>query len=148
MIVTLIRKNFPKPPTHSRWQILEEIEPHPSKRQAERSFHVQCSCGSGIEKTLAYRYVKGESLSCGCLVKEKAAQMGRDRVDSLRVGYKEWLLDHPKQPSKYAPKLPDIKILKKLKRQGLTCQQIADQYGASAAAVSKRLRSAAQQTKN
>ncbi|MCG9890922.1 MAG: hypothetical protein MH252_07590 [Thermosynechococcaceae cyanobacterium MS004] len=130
--------NLPTLPPHSRWEILEEIAPEIKKRQSERTFHVRCTCGSGIEKILAYRYVKGESLSCGCLVREKAAEMGRSRIDSLNIGYGEWLKTKPKKP--YGPKLPSTEELIKLRAEGLTCQQIADQYEASAAAVSKRLR--------
>jgi hypothetical protein len=134
--------NLPELPPHSRWEIIFEIDPHPSKRQTERSFLVRCSCDSAVEKELAYRYVKGESLSCGCLLREKASQMGRDRVGALKRGYQEWLTEHPPLASKYAPKLPDTKTLVKLRKTGFTCQQIADQYGATAAAVSKRLRAA------
>ena len=74
----------PEPPSHSRWQILEEVAPDPNKKQAKRRFRVRCSCGSDVRKTLAYRYViYGESLSCGCLVRERAAEVGRENRQKL-----------------------------------------------------------------
>jgi hypothetical protein len=133
-------KSLPIPPPHSRWEILEEISPDLPKRQFERSFRVRCTCGSGIERELAYRYVHGESLSCGCLVREKAAEMGRSRLDPLNVGYREWLIDNAKPKGKFGPKLPNLKTLVDLKAEGWTNKEIAKKYGATSAAVSKRLR--------
>lgn len=128
-------------PSHSRWEILEEIEPEPKKRKSERKFRVRCTCGSGIEKVLAWRYVKGESLSCGCLRRERAAELGRENIEPLRVGYKEYLqkVKRNRPPSKYAPKLPSTKKLRELRESGMTYKAIAEQYGASAQAVRKRL---------
>jgi hypothetical protein len=104
-------KSLPTPPAHSRWEILEKISPDLPKRQSERSFRVRCTCGSEIERVLAYRYVRGESLSCGCLVREGAAEIGRANLDIMNFGYREWLKTHPKKSSKFAPKLPSLEMV-------------------------------------
>lgn len=91
---------FPNPPSHSRWQVIDELEPG--------KFRVHCTCGSGVDKALARRYVAGESLSCGCLRRKKEREQGKRNLSLLRAGYKEWLQEHPPQPMKYAPKLPAL----------------------------------------
>jgi hypothetical protein len=133
-------KPLPRPPAHSRWEILKEIDPTLKKRQAERTFRVRCVCGSGIEKELAYRYVIGESLSCGCLVRETAAEIGRSRLSVLNAGYQEWLETNPKGQSRYGPKLPSLEKLIEMREQGMSCAAIGRIYDASGQSVSKRLK--------
>lgn len=106
-------------------------------------FLVRCTCGSGIEKELAWRYIRGDSLSCGCLRREIAAKQGRANLDPLNQGYQEWLEEarKDKPANKYAPKLPDTETLRRHRESGMTYQEIADLYGAHRASVGKRLRS-------
>lgn len=122
--------SLPIPPSNSRWTVLHETDPG--------FFRVRCSCPEQTEKVLARRYVRGESLSCGCLVREKAAEVGRSRLDPLNKGYEAY--KGSGRTGKFAPKLPDLETLQNLKSQGLTNKQIAEQYGASPEAVAKRLR--------
>jgi hypothetical protein len=127
-------------PDHSRWEILEEIDPVTHKLQAQRRFKVRCTCGSGIEKILAHRYVRGESLSCGCLKRQRAAEQGRKNVEKLKAGYQDYLTKAREQSlGKYAPKLPSSHVLKKLRDEGMSYREIAQQYGTSSQAVLKRL---------
>lgn len=124
---------FPALPKHSRWEILEETEPG--------FFRVRCTCDRKVEKTLARRYVRGESLSCGCLVSEKAREQGKRNLSPLRRGYQQYVesIDSDNSRSKYSAKLPNLEIIMQHKQQGLSNLEIAHLYGSTRQAVQKRL---------
>ncbi len=121
---------FPTLPEHSRWKILEETAPG--------FFLVCCTCDRKTEKILARRYVRGESLSCGCLVSEKAREQGKRNLSPLRIGYQQYV-QQKRSTSKYAAKLPSLETLINLKQQGLSTLEIANFFGSSRQAVQKRL---------
>lgn len=133
-------------PQRSRWKIIEEIAPAPGKLKSQRFFRVRCTCGSGIEKDLAYKYIAhNQSLSCGCIRRERGIQLGRARLSPLKIGYQKYLEEvrRNRPPSKYAPKLPTTDVLIEFRKNGLSNKEIASKYGSSVQAVRKRLASIA-----
>lgn len=130
----------------SRWTIIEEIAPAPGKLKSQRFFRVRCTCGSGIERDLAYKYLAHhQSLSCGCIRRERGIELGKTRLSPLKIGYQAYLEEvrRNRSLSKYAPKLPTTDVLIELWENGLSNKEIASKYGSSVQAVRKRLASIA-----
>lgn len=79
--------------TVGRWTVLAEAGTRPSSGKNRRFVRCRCSCGT-VREVSSSSIAAGQSLSCGCLTRERAAEIGdRSRTHGLSHQdplYKTW----------------------------------------------------------